>query len=652
MIITVPSPPLTQLPLALLTVPSPQFGGSQTSAIGASNFQQMRRGGQFYADKTKYALQLLNYERALLLRPPRTGKTLFISMLDCLFDVRHKRDFEKLFTGLYAYEHKQTQCNSFFVLQITLVCVAGDPTTYAQRFHAQVMSGCLQFLDDHPIILEMVGTLDFRQEFKDNSTGALQELARLVPLAKLMVLVDEYDRAPMDLHAGNCALAGPVSNLSLGGVSGTRASVEAQPVVWEMLKAFLATLKEVAKSREARYYVTGIFVVPGLKLSIFNGSEDLTYSRQFSCAFGMTEADVRSGLHDVAGVIDQTEANRAVVFLREHANGYCFFSATESLFNPQLMHRFLQDYVPEEYTKQLPVKVVDTNQVMSTNSLQIVLHSVELTQLLLNACTAGSWFHGTLETTSDELHPLTYLFQLGVLSLADCNVNYCSGQQVKLCIPNMSARRDYAVAFLNFHCRGHGSATAFLEAPSVQTLQALFYQLTGSGYSWTNEQNEDDIKALLAAVFIFSSPITPGTERPAGGSRRDKIDLRVVSVAGAVILIELKTLRCHIRSVNASQSLLKGPSDTLGLTTDTRGAQYPALGLDNLAMTEVSKLHCYKVKYTNSGVSYGTVGAVHASAEKQVTNYATLERGTAGVQSVLAFAVTQIANRFIVTAVL
>ena len=68
-----------------------------------------------------------------------------------------------------------------------------------------------------------------------------------------MILVDEYDRAPMDAHASDPA-----------GAAG-----DVQRAVWALLKGLLAQLKALATDREVRYYITGIFTVPGLQLSIF-----------------------------------------------------------------------------------------------------------------------------------------------------------------------------------------------------------------------------------------------------------------------------------------------------------------------------------------------------------------------------------------------
>jgi len=96
--------------------PTTATSALRISAIGESGFPAMRKQKQFYVDKTEFGARLLQYKRAVLLRPPRMGKTLFISMVECLFDVRYKDDFDYYFEGLHAHAHKLQEFNSFHVI--------------------------------------------------------------------------------------------------------------------------------------------------------------------------------------------------------------------------------------------------------------------------------------------------------------------------------------------------------------------------------------------------------------------------------------------------------------------------------------------------------------------------------------------------------
>jgi hypothetical protein len=176
-----------------------------------------------------------------------------------------------------------------------------------------------------------------------------------------------------------------------------------------------------------------------------------------------------------------------------------------------------------------------------------------------------------------------------------------------------------------------------------------------SGYSFTSGQTESDLQALLAAAFIYSSPVTPGTERPAGFSKK-KIDL-VVPTDTHLIVVEIKTLSACITGTRPSQSLQLDETIELGLTTARLGELYPQDGLDKLMLLTEAALLCKKVTYSNTTdgktVHYKTVQDVHTSAEDQVKRYAThmttASASDAATRTVLGFAVTQVINRFIVT---
>lgn len=73
---------------------------------GESNFNKIRTERYLYIDKTRY-IQKLEEQGSfnILLRPRRFGKSLFLSTLLHYYDIRHKEDYETLFSGLHVGEH-------------------------------------------------------------------------------------------------------------------------------------------------------------------------------------------------------------------------------------------------------------------------------------------------------------------------------------------------------------------------------------------------------------------------------------------------------------------------------------------------------------------------------------------------------------------
>ena len=71
--------------------------------IGIENFEEIRRMGYYYVDKTKYIEQFLDNRGKvnLITRPRRFGKTLNMSMLKYFFEIGTDTS---LFDGLYILQ--------------------------------------------------------------------------------------------------------------------------------------------------------------------------------------------------------------------------------------------------------------------------------------------------------------------------------------------------------------------------------------------------------------------------------------------------------------------------------------------------------------------------------------------------------------------
>src|SRR5262249_31347254 len=105
-------------------VPAMVASGGQRGAMqipyGRSNFEEIRRKGFFYVDKTP-CLPLL--ERApvgspLFLRPRRFGKSTLLSMLEHYYDLARKDQFDELFGGLWVHAHPTPERSSYLVLAL------------------------------------------------------------------------------------------------------------------------------------------------------------------------------------------------------------------------------------------------------------------------------------------------------------------------------------------------------------------------------------------------------------------------------------------------------------------------------------------------------------------------------------------------------
>jgi hypothetical protein len=79
--------------------------------VGVQSFENIRRSGAVYVDKTELIYKLTHrYEMVFLSRPRRFGKTLLAQTLECYFEGRRE-----LFTGL-AMEKLKKEWTKYPVL--------------------------------------------------------------------------------------------------------------------------------------------------------------------------------------------------------------------------------------------------------------------------------------------------------------------------------------------------------------------------------------------------------------------------------------------------------------------------------------------------------------------------------------------------------
>ena len=75
--------------------------------LGIQNFEELRKGGYLYADKTDMVWQIANGDKYnFLSRPRRFGKSLLVSTLQCYFEGK-----KELFEGLNPH-CSHSLCNS------------------------------------------------------------------------------------------------------------------------------------------------------------------------------------------------------------------------------------------------------------------------------------------------------------------------------------------------------------------------------------------------------------------------------------------------------------------------------------------------------------------------------------------------------------
>ncbi|OGO87432.1 MAG: hypothetical protein A2Y24_00715 [Clostridiales bacterium GWE2_32_10] len=77
---------------------------------GISNYKELTELNMYYVDKTKYIEVFEEKDRyQFFIRPRRFGKSLFLTMMECYYDINEKENFEKYFGELYIGKNKTAE---------------------------------------------------------------------------------------------------------------------------------------------------------------------------------------------------------------------------------------------------------------------------------------------------------------------------------------------------------------------------------------------------------------------------------------------------------------------------------------------------------------------------------------------------------------
>lgn len=265
--------------------------------VGVSDFEEIRKNGYYYIDKSGLIEELLNrtgIKVTLITRPRRFGKTLGMSMLENFFDIR--KDSRNLFEGLRIAEH-QTLCaewmNQYPTAFISFRQVDGLDFTGAYDMLTMVIA---DLYNKHLYLLDGKNVTEFQKTAFINlahGSGSVKEVKNSLMLLTGMMqqyygkpailLIDEYDV--------------PLAKANKNGY---------YKEMLDVMKSLMQALKDNQALRFA--VITGCLKIA--KESIFTGtnnfvSDTILYSR-LNEYFGFVQNEVDQLLKD-ADLVEQTE---------------------------------------------------------------------------------------------------------------------------------------------------------------------------------------------------------------------------------------------------------------------------------------------------------------------------------------------------------
>jgi hypothetical protein len=267
--------------------------------IGIQSFEEIRKGGYHYVDKTRLIYQLVKTGKYYFLsRPRRFGKSLLVSTLEAYFKGK-----KELFTGL-AIDTLEQEWTEYPVLHLDL---------NAQKY--ETPDSLENILNDALNRWEkLYGTAPSETSLSLRFKGVIQRAAQLTG-HNVVVLVDEYDKP----------LLQTINNEPL------------QDDFRSTLKAFYGVLKSYDKYIRFAL-LTG--VTKFSKVSVFsdlNNLTDISMDHRYASICGITEEELFHDFEEdirMLGEANQLTPEETRNKLKDWYDGYHFGIECPDMYNP------------------------------------------------------------------------------------------------------------------------------------------------------------------------------------------------------------------------------------------------------------------------------------------------------------------------------
>ena len=504
---------------------------------GRVDLKSVREEGLLYIDKTMYLEKLEQNNVLIYTRPRRFGKSMLTSMLAYYYSINEADNFEKIFKGLYVYDHPTPYKNKYYVLQFNFSGMETGSNVGIEEMNRQfselVYAGVTNCITRYKFEIEV--------NKNNNAAGILREFLikfnKLEKENKIYIMIDEYDHFTNGILKGNAQ-----KFLEVLGSSG-------------FVRAFYEVIKENLEQLNPpleRFFATGVTPLTLDSLtSGFNIATKITNNPLFTAMCGLTEDEVRYAIKE-SGVPNPEEAFNK---MQENYDGYIFNKYDQShIFNTTLVMYYLNTLQTLGFP---PENLVDGNLAATGSKIENMAGLINreenykiLDELLMNGEIVANLTESfELEKRFNKDDFISLLFYNGYLTIKEQN-----GMELKFHEPNYVTKTLYSSYFLEltdiakkYKIDTSEISSAIIElgqrgniTPLVQKVSEFLYHCSTRDKENFNEMN---LKHVFSMILAFTSQFMTYGEFPAG---QGFVDMYIAKAANSLAtfeaVVELKYL--------------------------------------------------------------------------------------------------------------
>ena len=406
---------------------------------GISDFEDLRRQNRYYADKTMYIPKLEEASNFLfLIRPRRFGKSIFLSMLRCYYDLAKQDRFDELFDGLWIKDNPTEGKGQYQVLYLDFSQATVGSLPLKQQFDEYCCMKLESFADTYQRYYDEGFVEKVRAIHPDSAT----QMKYICDEAKkrghrLYLIIDEYDNFTNNV-------------LNEHGEAVYHALTHATGFYREVFKIYKANFQ--------RILMMGVSPVTLDDLtSGFNIALNISTHPYFNMMLGFSETDVRKMIqyYKDEGAIDAGVSIDALIEeMRPWYDNYCFapqsYGKDPSMFNCNMVVYYLRNYIE---LGEAPEQMLDVNTRTDYKKLKKLVELDGMTDTergYIGQIAAEGFIISTLNTSFpaerifDKENFISLLYYYGMLTVTG---RY--GDMLRLGIPNNNVRRQYYEYLVN-----------------------------------------------------------------------------------------------------------------------------------------------------------------------------------------------------------
>ena len=264
----------------------------------------------------------------VLLRPRRFGKSTFVQMLKCFYDLSYKDRYDEIFSTKKIYAENLASHNTYHVIDFDFSGISGyERDTLIDSFIIAVDLGIADFKERYPDFV--FNPTEAEKKTPSGFIRAFFKAYKLYPAKKsLYIMIDEYDNFAKRVLSEDLELFQVITG-SVG-----------------FIKDFYSAIKDGASSIVAKTFITGVSSVSLDSLtSGFNISLNVTSEACFNEYAGFTEAELAELIPQLLDLEKiGVSADEIIARMKPVYDGYCFSQEAEhTVFNSSLCLYYLDE---------------------------------------------------------------------------------------------------------------------------------------------------------------------------------------------------------------------------------------------------------------------------------------------------------------------